>query len=168
MTGWCANKDGTLEVEPALAESWTISDDGTVYTFKLREGVSFHDGTPLNAEAVKFTFRPDCSTKSIPFTTPGRSPLAFFFLPPFDTVTAVDDLTVEFKLKEPYAPFLSNLAYPTGLIVFAHGRRGQRRRLRPHSVGHPVLTNSLNGRPTPKVVVTRNEDYWDAGRAGTS
>ena len=49
-------KDGTLEVEPALAKSWTISDDGTVYTFKLREGVTFHDGSPFNAEAVKFNF----------------------------------------------------------------------------------------------------------------
>jgi peptide/nickel transport system substrate-binding protein len=49
-------RDGTLEVEPALAESWTISDDGTTYTFKLRDGVNFHDGSPLTAEAVKFNF----------------------------------------------------------------------------------------------------------------
>lgn len=44
-------KDGKLE--PALAESWTISDDGKVYTFKLRQGVKFSDGTPFNAEIVK-------------------------------------------------------------------------------------------------------------------
>ena len=43
---------GTLEVEPALAESWEISEDGTVYTFQLRDGVAFHDGTPFDAEAV--------------------------------------------------------------------------------------------------------------------
>ena len=49
-------KDGTLEVEPSLATSWTISDDGTVYTFKLRSGVKFHDGSALNASAVKFNF----------------------------------------------------------------------------------------------------------------
>ncbi len=49
-------KDGTLEVEPALAESWTISEDGAVYTFTLRSGVTFHDGSPLTAEAVKFNF----------------------------------------------------------------------------------------------------------------
>ena len=51
-------KKGTAaaEVEPALAESWTISDDGLVYTFNLRKGVKFHDGTPFNAEAVKFNF----------------------------------------------------------------------------------------------------------------
>ncbi|MEZ5865587.1 MAG: ABC transporter substrate-binding protein [Geminicoccaceae bacterium] len=49
-------RPGTLEVEPALAESWEISDDGTAYTFKLREGVAFHDGTPFDAAAVKFNF----------------------------------------------------------------------------------------------------------------
>lgn len=49
-------KDGTLEVEPALATDWTISEDGTEYTFNLREGVTFHDGSPFNAEAVKFNF----------------------------------------------------------------------------------------------------------------
>ena len=43
------------EVELALAESYEVSDDGLVYTFKLREGVSFRDGTPLNAEAVLFS-----------------------------------------------------------------------------------------------------------------
>ena len=42
-------KDGTLEVEPSLAESWDISDDGKVYTFQLRKGVKFHDGTDFNA-----------------------------------------------------------------------------------------------------------------------
>ncbi len=49
-------KDGTLEVEPALAESWKISDDGKTYTFKLRQGVKFHDGSDFDAEAVKFNF----------------------------------------------------------------------------------------------------------------
>jgi len=49
-------RDGTLEVEPSLATDWEISEDGTEYTFTLREGVSFHDGTPFDAEAVKFNF----------------------------------------------------------------------------------------------------------------
>ena len=49
-------KDGTLEVEPSLATSWDISDDGTVYTFTLRDGVTFHDGSAFNADAVKFNF----------------------------------------------------------------------------------------------------------------
>src|SRR5690606_14644814 len=108
-------KDGTLEVEPALAESWEISEDGKTYTFKLRSGVTFHDGSPFNAEAVKFNFD-RMLDKEHPYHDTGPFPLAFFFSS-VEEVIAVDDLTVEFRLSEPYAPFLSNLAYPTGLIV---------------------------------------------------
>jgi peptide/nickel transport system substrate-binding protein len=46
-------RPGTVEVEPDLAASWSVSPDGTVWTFKLRKGVTFHDGTPWNAEAAK-------------------------------------------------------------------------------------------------------------------
>src|SRR4051794_17422454 len=49
-------RDGSLDVVPGLAESWDISEDGRTYTFTLRRGVKFHDGTPFNAEAVKFNF----------------------------------------------------------------------------------------------------------------
>ncbi len=49
-------KNGTAEIEPALAESWTASDDGLTYVFKIREGVTFHDGTPLDAKAVETNF----------------------------------------------------------------------------------------------------------------
>lgn len=124
-------KDGTLEVEPALAESWEISDDGLTYTFKLREGVEFHDGTPLNAEAVKFNFD-RMLDEDHPYHETGPFPLAFYFSA-VDEVTAVDDLTVAFKLKEPFAPFLSNLAYPTGLIVSPEAVKKSGQGLRPQS-----------------------------------
>ncbi len=66
-------KDGTLEIEPALAESWTISDDGKTYTFKLRQGVKFHDGSDFNAEAVKFNFE-RMLNKDHPFYNTGPFP----------------------------------------------------------------------------------------------
>ena len=151
-------KDGTLEVEASLAESWDISDDGKTYTFKLRSGVAFHDGTPFNAEAVKFNF--DRMLKEDhPYHDTGPFPLSFFFSS-VEEVTAVDDMTVEFKLSESYAPFLSNLAYPTGLIVSPaavqeHGKDFGRN---PSGTGaYKFEAWEANAR----VVVTRNEDYWD-------
>ncbi|ORE98861.1 ABC transporter substrate-binding protein [Aurantimonas sp. 22II-16-19i] len=152
-------RKGTLEIEPALAKSWDISDDGTTYTFHLRDDVTFQDGTPFDAEAVKFTF--DRMLKDDhPFHDTGPFPLAFFFSQ-VDEVTAKDAHTVVFKLKEPFAPFLSNLAYPTGLIVSPaavkeYGQEFGR---------HPVGTGAFKFEgwdPNSKVVVSRNDAYWDA------
>ena len=151
-------KDGTLEVEPALAESWTISDDGTTYTFKLRDGVTFHDGSAFNAEAVKFNFD-RMLDENHPSHDTGPFPLAFFFSS-VDTVTAVDDLTVEFKLKEPYAPFLSNLAYPTGLIVSPEAVKKSGAEFGRNPAGTGAF-NFAEWEANAKVVVTRNEEYWD-------
>ena len=106
---------GTLEVEPALASDWTISDDGTVYTFTLRDGVSFHDGSPFDAEAVVFNFE-RMLNEDHPYHDTGPFPLSFFFSA-VESVEATGEMEVTFTLNAPYAPFLSNLAYPTGLIV---------------------------------------------------
>ncbi len=151
-------RDGTLEPEPALAESWEISDDGLTYTFHLREGVTFHDGTPFDAEAVKFTFD-RMLDESHPFHGTGPFPLAFFFSA-IESTTAVDASTVEFKLSEPYAPFLSNLAYPAGLIVSpaAVAEHGEDFGRNPSGTG-PFKFESWDSNTS--VVITRNEDYWD-------
>ncbi|MBN9022749.1 MAG: ABC transporter substrate-binding protein [Rhizobiales bacterium] len=151
-------RDGTLEPEPALAESWDISEDGLTYTFHLREGVTFHDGTPFNAEAVKFTFD-RMLDESHPFHDTGPFPLAFFFSA-IESTTAVDDRTVAFKLSEPYAPFLSNLAYPAGLIVSptAVEKHGADFGRNPTGTG-PFKFESWDSNTS--VVVTRNADYWD-------
>jgi peptide/nickel transport system substrate-binding protein len=151
-------KSGTLEVEPALAESWDISEDGRTYTFKLREDVSFHDGTPFNAEAVKFNF--DRMLKEDhPHHDTGPFPLAFFF-EAVEATEVVDEHTVRFRLSEPYAPFLSNLAYPTGLLVSPaaveeheadYGRN-------PSGTGPFVFRVWESGR---QVAIERNDDYWD-------
>ncbi|OKH86357.1 ABC transporter substrate-binding protein [Thalassospira sp. TSL5-1] len=151
-------KDGTLEVEPDLAKSWTISDDGKVYTFKLREGVTFHDGTPFNAEAVKYNFDRMLDEKHPQHDT-GPFPLAFFFSA-IDKIDVVDDLTVTFTLKEPYAPFLSNLAYPTGLMVSPTAVKKYGKDFGRHPVGTgPFKFEEWES--NSKVVVTRNDDYWD-------
>ncbi|WP_209017475.1 ABC transporter substrate-binding protein [Roseibium aggregatum] len=151
-------KDGTLEVEPSLAESWTISDDGKTYTFKLKEGVTFHDGSPFNAEAVKFNFDRMLDEKH-PYHDTGPFPLSFFFSTVED-VTADDDLTVTFKLSAPYAPFLSNLAYPTGLIVSpaAVEKFGKDFGRNPSGTGaYKFAEWDANA----KTVVVKNDAYWD-------
>lgn len=111
--------DGTLEIVPSLAESWEIADDGLTYTFKLRPDVRFQDGTPLDADAVKFNFERILDPDH-PFHDTGPFPLAFFFSS-IARIETPDPLTVVFHLKEPFAPLLSNLATPSGFLVSPAG-----------------------------------------------
>ncbi|WP_027834722.1 ABC transporter substrate-binding protein [Maritalea myrionectae] len=150
-------KPGTLEVAPALAESWDISEDGTEYTFKLREGVTFHDGTPLNAEAVKFNFD-RMLDEDHPYHNTGPFPLAFFFSAVEETM-AVDDLTVKFKLNAPYAPFMSNLAYPTGLLVSPAAVKEHGEDIGRHPTGTGPF-KFVEWASNERVVVDRYADYW--------
>ncbi len=149
---------GTLEAEPALATDWTISDDGTVYTFTLRDGVNFHDGSPFNAEAVVFNFE-RMLNEDHPYHETGPFPLSFFFSA-IEAVEATGDMEVTFTLNAPYAPFLSNLAYPTGLIVspaavMEHGADFGRN---PSGTGPFTF---VEWRSNEAVVVEANPDYWD-------
>lgn len=99
--------DGLLEVntdlqlEPALAEEWQVSDDGLTYTFTLRDDVTFHNGRPFTAEDVVYSFERIMDEET-------GSPQASRF----NVVSAVEatgEHSVEFTLAEPFAPFLSNL-----------------------------------------------------------
>ena len=89
--GLVRDRSGTFEVEPGLAESWTISDDGKDYTFSLLQGIKFHDGSPFNAEAVKFNFD-RMLVKGHPYAENGPFPLSFFFSAIKET-TVVDEYT---------------------------------------------------------------------------
>ncbi len=150
-------RPGSLEVEPALAESWTISDDGETYEFKLRDGIKFHDGTPFDAEAVKFNFE-RMLDKDHPAAGTGPFPLAFFFSA-VDKVEAIDPTRVRISLKEPFAPFLSNLAYPTGLMVSptAVAKQGKEFGRNPVGTG-PFRFKEWQG--NRQVTIERYADYW--------
>ena len=87
-------------VEPALAESWEPSEDGLEYTFHLRKGVLFHDGTELTASDVVFTAKR--------LITIGQG-FAYLYTSTIKDVVADDDYTVRFILNAPYGPFVSTL-----------------------------------------------------------
>src|SRR5216117_2581794 len=87
--------DESTQIVPGLAESWTISRDGLRYTFKLRKGISFHDGTPLNAEAVKFSFDRQINPEN-PANKLGKYPFANFFFGNLKVIEVVDELTAQF------------------------------------------------------------------------
>jgi peptide/nickel transport system substrate-binding protein len=150
-------KPGSLQVEPALATSWTISKDGKRYTFKLRKGVKFHDGTPFNAAAVKFNFDRMLDKKN-PYHNTGPFPLAFFFKAIVET-KVIDDDTVEFILDKPYAPLLSNLAYPTGLIVSPTAVKREKSGFGRHPVGTGPF-KFAKWESNRLVVLEKNPDYW--------
>ncbi len=97
----------STEVEPSLAKSWTVSEDGLTWTFKLNTGHKFADGSPVNAQAVKFSIDRVMAVK--------KGPSDYF--KPVASVTAPDEETVIFKLKQPFAPFLYTLAVNGSSIV---------------------------------------------------
>lgn len=107
--------DQTTDIQPDLAESWEIAPDATAVTLKLRQGVTFHDGTDLDADAVVFSFERMLNPDSPDYFGPYAFP-AFFF-PSYKTATAVDSLTVKFELTQPDATFFSALVWNTGAIV---------------------------------------------------
>lgn len=100
--------DAKLEIVPQLATDWTWNADGTEITFTLRDGVTFHDGTPFNAEAVKFNIE---RMKSLQDSKRKGE------LSPIDTVTVVDPAHVTFKLKSAFAPLLAVLSDRAGMMV---------------------------------------------------
>jgi len=124
--------DANLGVRPLLAESWEASRDGLTYTFKLRKGVTWHDGRPFTARDVAFTFYAVLNPK---VTTPHRA--YFDALVGFPELTAkdnpkkpeelaqkpievVDDHTVRFRLRYPSGSFLAVLTNPRAGIVPEH------------------------------------------------
>lgn len=142
-------RPGTTEIEPALALSWHTSDGGRRWTFALRPGVTFQDGTPCNADAVMFSFERLRQAK-------GRAGTEFRDIA---SIAKVNDLTVEFVLKQAYAPFLANLAIPAAGIVSpaAVALWG------PAFGEHPVGTGPYrlaSWRRGERIVLRRYANYW--------
>lgn len=152
------NADG--EPEPYLAESMETTDDGTTWVMKLREGVNFHDGEPLNAEAVIFNVERH--------RAPDSTSLGRVYAEWIDEMTAVDDLTVEFVLDEPRGvfPVTFALAMGTGSIGFigspkAIEERGDDFSRNPVGAGPYKFVEWV---PDSHTILEKNEDYWQEGK----
>ena len=108
--------DADLQLEPALAESWEVSDDGLTYTFKLRPDIQFHNGRPVTSQDIIYSFDRIMAEET-------GSPIASRFTE-VESVEAPDDQTVVFHLKAPFAPLLSSLVDLTVVpqeVVAEHG-----------------------------------------------
>src|SRR5262249_30905359 len=150
--------DESTQVVPGLAESWTIAKDGLRYTFKLRRGISFHDGTPFNAEAVKFSIERQIDPEH-PANKLGKYPFANYNFGNVKAVEVIDPLTVEFVLKEPRASFLTILAGAASSIVSptAVKKFGADYALQP--VGTGPFKDAAWDRGQ-RVVLEENPTYW--------
>lgn len=153
-------RDG--KAAPWLAESWEVSEDQTVITFRLRQGVEFHDGTPFNAEAVKAQFDA--------IRDPANASPILPLIGPVTSIDVLDEFSVRFTFEQPFAPFFNNLAAgymginsPTA--VAAHGAQYGR-----NVVGTGPY-KLVNWTPGTRIELTRNENHiqWreDAVNKGT-
>ncbi len=138
-------------LEPALAEQWDVSPDGKVYTFHLRRGVRFHDGTPFLARHVVKSFHRvlDPTTKStgpwVLYPIDGAREFADRRNPSIRGIVAPNDSTVRITLAQPLAIFLKLMAMPVASIV-------------PDSVGADFRENPVGTGPW-KFVEWRHDDY---------
>lgn len=142
-------KPGTTELVGKLAERWESNENATVWTFYLRKGVKFHDGTELTAEDVKYSI-----DRAIELQGPPA-----FLLDVVDRVEAVDDYTVRFILKYPFAPFPSLAAFMITAPVSPEAveKYGEEFAEKPVGTGPFKLESWVKGQ---EVVLVANEDYW--------
>jgi peptide/nickel transport system substrate-binding protein len=153
--------DSLLEYSPegvqgmALAESLEPNADGTQYTVKLKSGLMFHDGSPVNADAVVYSFERIMDPKN-----PGLAAQQLRGLTPGGT-KKVDDLTVTFELEEANAIFAESLAtYSAAIVPVGYDPKGGNGII---GTGPFMLASAGDFQPGVKCVMVKNPNYWREG-----
>ncbi|MCK4206614.1 ABC transporter substrate-binding protein [Brucella pituitosa] len=147
------DKTGT-KLEPGLAESWTISDDGLTYTFKLRDA-KFSDGSPITADDAAFSL---LRIRDNPASLWSDSYKVV------DTAEAADPHTLVVKLKTPSAPFLSTLALPNVSVL---SKKGLEELGEDGYAEKPVASGAFvvdEWRRGDRVILKKNPNFWEADR----
>ncbi|WP_121251511.1 ABC transporter substrate-binding protein [Nocardioides ferulae] len=177
--GLVSTEEDSADPAPGLAETWEVADDGLSYTFNLREGVTFQDDTPFDAEAVCYNFdrwynMPESAqndeytyyygTLFRGFATGDRKDAAVF-----DSCTADDELTATIKLKAPFAGFISAMSMPafsmqspTALEKWQDDGANNPRTT-DYSTAHPVGTGPFvfdSWERGDRLTLKRYDDYW--------
>src|SRR5436190_5588559 len=152
----------TTNIRPALAKSWDIGPDGLTYVFHLREGVTFHDGTPFNAQAVKWNFdrwgdenspwRNATDSFDYYIDTAGWSEV-------ITSVDVIDDLTVQFTLSQPQGTFLLNMALPAMAIASPTAMMADIANAYKNPVGTGAF-QFVEWVPGDHITLTKNPNYW--------
>lgn len=147
----------TKRVVPNLATSWVISDHGLVYTFQLRHGVTFQDGTPFNAAAMAYTLN-----RAMNPATHGN--IATALLKPVSKVTILGPYTLQVTLSAPYAPFLSVVLSSPDLMAIsptAVKKEGSDFANKPIGTGPLEVSQYIPGK---SLTLVRNPHYhWAPG-----
>lgn len=172
---------GTADPAPLLAESWETSEDGLSYTFQLKEGVTFHDGSEFNAEAVCFNF-----DRWYNFTGLAQAPSVSYYYnnlfrgfadspdaAVYESCEVNGDLEATVTLAKPFAGFIPALSLPafamqspTALEEFAAddiGGSAEAPQLSEYAQGHPVGTGPFkfdSWNVGEDLTVSANENYW--------
>jgi len=143
-----------LTIEPSLAEGWEISEDGLSYMFVLRDGVTFHDGTPLKASDVKFTFER--------LVDPATASTSASELASMKSIEVNDDRTVVITLTAPDAAFLTTLAQPALVIYSEAFVRANNNDISQVAMGTGPF-KFVEYVPNTRIVLEKNPDYWEEG-----
>lgn len=151
------------EVEGLLAESWTTNDDKSEWTFKIRQGVKFHDGTPCDAQAIY-----DSIARVVENKLPASFVLARFIgNEAAKVMTVVDPYTLQFKFERPQPLFALGIASVYGTFIVsptafkANEKNGDAAKewLTTHAVGTgPFMLDKFA--PNDEIILVRNPDYW--------
>ena len=149
---------GISTVVPDLAKEWNVSDDGLTYTFFLRDGVKFHDGSLLTAEDVRATF------DSIINPPEGLLSAKKEFFEGVTAVNVIDPLTVEFKLSEPRGLLLKIIALPANAIMhkktLEENNYDLKRAFAAPGTGPFIAVDHIAGE---RIEYEKNPNYWNPG-----